>query len=205
MNGASYVNNAGAFLIQTLFGFYILIVMLRFLLQWVRADFYNPLVQFLVKLTNPPLIPLRRFIPGFMGLDMAAVVLMLVLKMVEILMLDAMGAYAYIIQIRPDAYSLGILPLLILAITDLLRLLLNVFMFAIFIFVIMSWINPDPRHPVVTLLRQLTAPILRPAHNLLPPISGIDLSPMLVLIILMLLKMLLIAPLWDMGRSLALT
>ncbi|MEZ5584210.1 MAG: YggT family protein [Candidatus Competibacteraceae bacterium] len=77
---------AALFLIQTLFGFYILAVLLRFLLQWVRADFYNPLVQFLVKLTNPPLIPLRRIIPGFMGLDMAAVVLMIGLKIDELLL-----------------------------------------------------------------------------------------------------------------------
>ena len=79
-----YTSNAGLFLIQTLFGLYILTLMLRFLLQWVRADFYNPLVQAVVTLTNPPLRPLRRVIPGLMGLDMACVLLMLVLKGLEL-------------------------------------------------------------------------------------------------------------------------
>ena len=65
---------ATIFLVQTIFGFYVLAVMLRFLLQWVRADFYNPLVQFLVRITNPPLLPLRRIVPGYRGLDLAAVV-----------------------------------------------------------------------------------------------------------------------------------
>lgn len=204
MNGAPYVSSAGAFLIQVIVGFYILIVMLRFLLQWVRANFYNPLVQFLVKLTNPPLVPLRRFIPGFMGLDMAAVVLMLSLQIVEILLLDAIGAYPLILGVRGDAYDLGILSVLVLAIAELLRLLLNVYIGAIIIQALMSWVNPDPRHPIVLLLRQLTAPVLRPAHDLLPPIGGIDLSPMLVIIGLMLAKMLLVAPLWDVGRDLTL-
>ena len=204
MSGAPYASNAGAFLVQTLFGFYILIVMLRFLLQWVRADFYNPLVQFLVKLTNPPLIPLRRIVPGFMGLDMAAVVLLFALQIVEILLLNGMGFYGGVLGIPADAYSIGLVSLLVLAVAELFKLLLNVFIVAIIIYALMSWINPDPRHPVVALLRQLTAPVMRPARNLLPPISGIDLSPMLVIIVLILLKMLLAAPLWDMGWQLAL-
>jgi len=76
-----------AFLVQTVFGFYILAVILRFLLQWVRADFYNPLVQFLVRITNPLLVPLRRIIPGYRGLDLAAVVLAFALQAVEMLLI----------------------------------------------------------------------------------------------------------------------
>lgn len=77
---------ATLFLIQSIFGFYILAVMLRFLLQCVRADFYNPLVQFLVRITNPPLLPLRRIIPGYKGLDLASVVLAFVLQLIEVLL-----------------------------------------------------------------------------------------------------------------------
>ena len=84
MNG-QYFSNAGVFLASTLFGLYILAVMLRFLLQTVRADFYNPLVQVLVKITDPLLVPLRRLIPGMFGLDMAAVALLLVLQGVELM------------------------------------------------------------------------------------------------------------------------
>ena len=65
--GGSYVGNAATFLIETLFGLYILIVMLRFLLQWARADFYNPVSQFIVKATQAPLAPLRRVVPALLG------------------------------------------------------------------------------------------------------------------------------------------
>lgn len=191
MNSTPYLSNAGVFLIQTLFGFYILTVMLRFLLQWVRADFYNPLVQFLVKLTNPPLLPLRRVIPTLMGLDLAAIVLMLALQVVELLLIfGLLGA------------GFNGAALLVLAVTELLSLLINVYFWAILIRVILSWINPDPRHPALSLLRQLTEPVMAPAQRLLPPIAGLDLSPILVLVGLQLLNLLLIAPLRDLGYGL---
>lgn len=205
MNGAPYASNAAGFLIQTLFGIYILFVMLRFLFQWVRADYYNPLVQFLVKVTNPLLLPLRRFVPGFMGLDMAAVALILVLQIVEIVLLEAVGAYPFILGLRPEGYSLGLFSLLILAVTEILRLLTNVFLWAVIIQAILSWINPDSYHPAIMLLHQLTEPVLRPVRRLLPPVSSIDFSPMVVVIALILLKMLLLDPLWDLGRYLTLT
>ncbi len=192
MNGAPYASNAGVFLIQTLFGFYILTVMLRFLLQWVQANFYNPMVQFLVTLTNPPLLPLRRVIPGFMGLDMASVVLMLALQLVELFLVF------YLKGQTPNFAGLTVL-----AAAELLSLLVNVYFWAIIIRVILSWVNPDPRHPAVHLLGELTEPVMRPAQRLLPPISGLDLSPILVLIALQLANMLLIYPLRDFGFSLA--
>jgi YggT family protein len=191
MMGTPYLNNAGIFLIQTLFGFYILAVMLRFLLQWVRADFYNPLAQFLVKLTNPPLLPLRRVIPGLMGLDMAAVVLMLSLQVAELLLIFYL-----------TAHSTKLPGLLLLAVAQLVGLLINVLFWAVIIQAILSWVNPDPYQPAVRLLYQLTEPILRPARRMIPPISGLDLSPILVLVVLHLLKLLLVAPLQDMGFSL---
>ncbi|MCB1713826.1 MAG: YggT family protein [Candidatus Competibacteraceae bacterium] len=190
MNGA-YLGNAGVFLVQTLFGLYILALMLRFLLQWARADFYNPLVQLLVKLTNPPLLPLRRIIPGLFGLDIAAVALMLIIKLVE---------WSLVYAIVGQSSSLA--GLIVIALADLLNLLVNVWFWSILIRAVMSWFNPDYRQPVVTLIFQLTEPILRPAQRLIPPFSGLDLSPILVLLLLQLTKMLLIAPLWDTGRQL---
>ena len=89
-----------------------------------------------------------------------------------------------------------------IATAELLSLLVNVFFWAIIIRVILSWVNPDPRHPAVGLLGELTEPVMRPAQRLLPPISGLDLSPILVLIALQLLNMLLIYPLRDFGVSL---
>jgi YggT family protein len=171
---------ATIFLVQTIFGFYVLAVMLRFLLQWVRADFYNPLVQFLVRITNPPLLPLRRIVPGYRGLDLAAVVLAFALQLVEVLLVALLLGQ-----------PLGVGSLLLLTVMELLKLLINIYLWGIIIQVVLSWINPDPRHPAARVLAQLTAPLLRPAQRLLPPISGVDLSPMLVVVALIFLSLLL--------------
>lgn len=169
-----------AFLVQTVFGFYILAVILRFLLQWVRADFYNPLVQFLVRITNPPLLPLRRIIPGYRGLDLASVALAFALQLVEVLLVTLLFG-------RP----LGVGGLLLLTVMELLKLLINIYLWGVIIQVVLSWVNPDPYHPAARVLAQLTAPLLRPARRWLPPISGVDLSPMLVVVALIFLSLLL--------------
>ena len=171
---------AVVFLIQTLFGFYILAVMLRFLLQCVRADFYNPLVQFLVRITNPPLLPLRRIVPGYRGLDLAAVVLALVLQFIEVTLLNTLS-------IQP----VGVGGLLMLTVLELLKLLINIYLWGVIIQAVMSWFNPDPYHPAARVLAHLTAPVLRPARRIIPPISGVDLSPMLVVVALIFVSLLL--------------
>ncbi|MBK8182214.1 MAG: YggT family protein [Candidatus Competibacteraceae bacterium] len=171
---------ATLFLIQSIFGFYILAVMLRFLLQCVRADFYNPLVQFLVRITNPPLLPLRRIIPGYKGLDLASVVLAFVLQLIEVLLVTLLLGR-----------NTGMIGLLLLSIAELLKLLINIYLWGVVIQAILSWFNSDPFHPAARLLSQLTAPLLRPARRLLPPISGIDLSPMLVIVALIFISLLL--------------
>ena len=171
---------ATVFLIQTLFGFYILAVMLRFLLQCVRADFYNPLVQFLVRITNPPLLPLRRIVPGYRGLDLASVILAFVLQGIEVLLVTLLLG-------RPA----GVGGLLLLTVAELLKLLINIYLWGVVIQAVLSWINPDPYHPAARVLAQLTAPVLRPARRILPPISGVDLSPMLVVVALIFISLLL--------------
>ena len=187
--GGSYVGNAATFLIETVFGLYILLVMLRFLLQWARADFYNPVSQFIVKATQLPLKPLRKIIPGIGGLDMAALVFMIVLKFVELwLVTGVMGM------------SPQIGGLVVLSIADLLGLLINVFIFSILIQVIISWVNPGMYNPVMGLLHSLTEPLLGPARRVIPPISGLDLSPIVVIIVLQLASMLAVAPIRDLAR-----
>ena len=187
--GGSYVGNAATFLIETVFGLYILLVMLRFLLQWARADFYNPVSQFIVKATQLPLKPLRKIIPGMGGLDMAALVFMIVLKFVELwLVTGVMGM------------SPQIGGLVVLSIADLLGLLINVFIFSILIQVIISWVNPGMYNPVMGLLHSLTEPLLGPARRVIPPISGLDLSPIVVIIVLQLASMLAVAPIRDLAR-----
>lgn len=190
--GNPYTSNAAVFLVQTILGLYILAVLLRFLLQLVRADFYNPLVQALVKITNPPLIPLRRVIPGFGGFDVAGIVLLVGLQFFELVLIGL------ILDV-----SLSLPGLLIMSIAELLVLVLNVFLVAIIIQVILSWVNPGSYSPFTALLDRLTEPVLDPARRLLPPIGGLDLSPILVLIGIQLIKMLLYAPLMEFGRSLS--
>ncbi|MCU7851469.1 MAG: YggT family protein [Candidatus Thiodiazotropha sp. (ex Monitilora ramsayi)] len=186
----SYLANPMIFLVQTLFGLYILAVLLRFLLQLVHADFFNPISQFLVKATNPPLKILRRFIPGLGGIDLAAVILAWLLKAIELLL---------VLSISGNAVNL--LGPLVWAIPELVELVINIFLFAVLIQVILSWVNPGSYNPATALLYSLTGPVMRPAQKLLPPMGGLDLSPMLVMIGLVLLKMLLLPPLKALTGS----
>ncbi len=188
----SPLSNAGVFLVSTVFGLYILAIMLRLILQIVRADFYNPISQFIVKITNPPLKPLRRFIPGFAGIDMASVLVMLVLQMLEI----------FIISLMRNFPAPEILGLVIYALMELVSLGFYVFLFSIFILAILSWINPGQYNPISNLLHQVAEPVLRPARRLLPPMSGLDLSPLFAMVGLWLIKLLLLDPLSHWAKSL---
>ena len=185
----SYFTNPLVFLIQTLFGLYIALVVIRFLLQWARADFYNPLSQFVVKATSPALRPLRQLIPSLGGMDTASIVLAWLLKTVELAVLAAVLGFS--------AVPLGAL---FWSIPALVELIIDIFLFAVLIRVVLSWVNSDPYNPAVGLITRITDPIMGPAQRALPPISGIDLSPMVVMIGLVLLQMLAVPPLkWLTG------
>lgn len=186
--GNPYASDAATLLIQTLFGLYILVVLLRFLLQLVRADFYNPISQFIVKATQPPLGPMRRIIPGFGGIDLAALVLMFLLQYAEIWLLSAIHGKA--------AGAVGIA---ILAVAELLKLTIYLFFFSIIVQVVLSWVNPHAHNPITALIYRLNEPILQPARRLLPPFSGVDLSPLLVLIALQLALILIVRPVRDLA------
>jgi len=187
-----YGAQAIQFLITTIFSMYLVAIMLRILLQMTRADFYNPVSQFLVKVTNPPLIPLRRIIPGLMGIDIAAVVLLLVIMMLELFL---------IVLVNNGSISLP--GLVVISIAKLLDLLLDVYFYSIMIQVLMSWINPGTYNPVVSLLYSINDPLLRRARRLLPPVSGFDFSPIIVLILLKLVAILMVQPIASIGGRLA--
>lgn len=186
-----YLSNAGSFLISTLFGLYILFVLLRLLLQLTRADFYNPVSQFIVKITTRPLRFLRRFVPGFAGIDWAAVLLLLALQIIELWLLY-----------RIAGVSPAVGGLFVLSVAELIKLTIYVFMFSIFVQVILSWVAPGTYNPISSLLYSLNEPLLRPARRLLPSTGGLDLSPLIVLVVLQLLMMLFVHPLRDVGQSL---
>lgn len=193
MNAGSYLANAGEYLITLIFQLYILAVMLRFLLQLVRADFYNPVSQFLITITNPPLRYLRRWIPGYAGIDWPSLLLMLVLQCLQLML---------IALLKPVGFP-AVPGLLLLAVAHLLKMVIWIYIVVILVQAIVSWVNPGAYSPVTVLLYQLTEPVLRPCRRIIPPAGGLDWSPLVVLIVLNLLLMLLIAPLQDLGNLLA--
>lgn len=162
------------YLVQTLLSLYLLAMLLRFLLQLVRADFYNPISQFLVKITNPLVVPLRRLLPGLAGMDLASLLLSVLLQLagiVTLLLLNGLGLP-----------NVGLL--LVWSVLGVLGLLVNVYFFAILAMIILSWVAPGSRHPAVYLLYQITEPVMAPFRRALPPMGGLDLSPILVFILI---------------------
>ncbi|WP_322978850.1 YggT family protein [Pseudomonas sp. C11] len=161
------------YIIQTLGSLYLLIVLLRFILQLVRADFYNPLSQFVVKATKPLLTPLRRIIPGFAGLDLASLILAILVQLVlMVVTLTLMG------------YNVGgfILQLLVWSVIGVTSLFLKVFFFAMIISVILSWVAPGSYNPGAQLVNQICEPLLAPFRRLLPNLGGLDISPIFAFI-----------------------
>jgi len=189
--GNDYIGSASIYLISTLFSFYLALVMIRFMLQLVRADFHNPLSQFVVKATNPPLRLLRRIIPSLSGIDLASLVLLLGLQVLMLWLLHMATGRAVTVS-----------GLLLMSLAELISLTITIYLIAIIALVILSWIGPQGYNPLSGLLYSLTEPVMRPARRLLPPISGIDLSPILVIVFLQLMKILVVAPITDLGRSL---
>jgi YggT family protein len=168
-------------LVEFFFYAYILIVMLRFLLQLVKADFYNPLSQFIVKATNPILIPLRKIIPGFFGIDFASLVLAIVLQMLAFQLLafiQGIGVYPF-------------LTLLIGSLYKLILLVLNIYFFSFIIMVVISWVAPHTHNPAISLISSITEPVLRPIRKVIPPLGGLDFSVMIAMLGILIIQILL--------------
>ena len=171
----SGLNGAAIFVIQTLGSLYLLIVLLRFILQLVRADFYNPLSQFTVKATQPLLKPLRRLIPSIAGLDTASLVLaVLVQLLLMVVTLSLMGFNP--VSVIPQ--------LLVWSLIGVTSLFFKVFFFALIVSVILSWVAPGSHNPGAQLVNQLCEPLLAPFRKLLPNLGGLDLSPIFAFIAL---------------------
>ena len=199
--GSNYLISPLTLVINTLFDLYILLVLLRFLLQAFRADFYNPVSQFVVKATSAPLKFLRRFIPSISGQDSAAIVLCLVLiyfKFLLLRMLDIPGVP--IGSVTAPIGAVSYLALVVFSIADLISLTLTVFLIAIIIQVILSWVSPGQYNPVIGLVNSIAQPALRPFQKLLPSMGGLDLSPLFATLGIMVLKMLVVPPIVYLGN-----
>jgi len=158
------------FIADTLIGLYLLFVILRFLLQTARADFYNPFSQAVVKITNPVLIPLRKIIPGLLGIDLASIVLAIV---VQIIFGELISLILYQEFFNPAQLAIwGILGILMYT--------SYIYFVCILVMVVTSFVAPYSTHPILMLVRQLTDPLVKPVQKIIPPMGGLDFSVMFV-------------------------
>ncbi|MDD7805328.1 MAG: YggT family protein [Endozoicomonas sp. (ex Botrylloides leachii)] len=171
------------FLIQTLGALYIMAVLLRFLLQVTHADFYNPISQAIVKITSPLLNPLRKIIPGFGKVDAASLVLALALQIALIYGMSSIkGISLSLISFQA---------VLIVSLIELATHILNIYLFSLVIIAIASWVAQGSYNPGLMLLLQITEPLSSRVRRIIPPIGGLDLSLMVIVIIIYFLKNLL--------------
>ncbi len=178
----------GNLLILTFFNLALTVVLLRLLLQLTKVDFYNPISQFIVKVTQPVLKPMRRVIPGLWGIDMATVVLAVLLQMLCISLLLLLSGYA-----------VNLLMLPIWALLGCIGVVSNIYLVAILVSIILSWVAPGSYNPIVLLLHQLTEPVMTPFRKILPPLGGLDLSPILVFLLINIIQILLNSVLNALG------
>lgn len=151
--------------------------MLRFIMQYTRASFDNPVGDLIVRATNPVLMPLRKVIPGIGGHDIAALVLVFLILLVKFILLTAIGGATWV----------AALPLALLGV---LGTAIDVFLICIIVKVILSWVTPGG-HALSGLLHSVTAPILNPVQKILPPLNGLDLSPLVAILLLTFVKIVL--------------
>ena len=178
------IGNVGVLLVQTLGGLYLLAILLRFLLQIARADFYNPFTQAIVKVTDPAVRIFRRFIPGYRGIDFASLALAFIVQCIATALLITLSGFAI-----P-----GVALLVTWSVLGLLSFVLNIYFWSMIVSIIASFIAPFSAHPALSLIRQLTEPLMAPFRRLLPSMGGLDLSPIFVFLALQIIRTVLIMP-----------
>ncbi|MDH3303897.1 MAG: YggT family protein [Gammaproteobacteria bacterium] len=170
----SNISSAIVFVVNAITSLYLLVLLLRFWMPWLRADFRNPLAQGILRFTSPLVIPVRRIVPSYGRLDTATVLVAFVIQYLTVLLLLLiMGRTA------------GIAAIALTAIVKLIVLSINLFVYAIFIRIILSWISPGGYNPATAIIQTLTEPVLRPFRRLIPPIGGFDISPIFAIILLL--------------------
>lgn len=169
------LGNVVVFLVQTVLGLLTFLLLLRFLMQWTRTPFQNPLGQMCMALTDFMVKPVRKVIKHYKQWDLSTLTLALLMQILLATVLSLLGG---MVAVSP-------LAVLVSAVLGVVTTLVDIFFYAILLMAIMSWVNPHT--PMYGVLNQLTAPILRPLRNLLPPIQGFDLSALAALILLQML------------------
>jgi YggT family protein len=165
--------SALTFIIGSLAQLYLFVLILRLLLPWFRADFHNPIAQAILKATSPLVIPLRRILPPIGRVDTATVVVAFVITYLTILIL---------LSIRGEAAPIGAIALS--SLVYLVLLTLRLFVFAIIVRVLLSWISPGGYNPAMAIIYAITDPVMRPFQRIIPPLGGFDLSPIFAIILI---------------------
>lgn len=177
------LHNAELFLVTALFDIFLFLLTMRLILCWVRADYFNPATRFVVRCTQPLIGPLRRVFPTYAHVELSTLIVILVFAALKFFLIS-------LILIGVPKNPLG---LLTLSLADTLRLLLNTFFYAILFHAILSWVQQS-YSPVGKMLMQISSPVIRPIQRIVPPIGGMDISPIPALIVLRLLVILLVEP-----------
>lgn len=179
---ASASTQIGLLLVNAIAGFFLFIVILRFMLQAVRADFYNPISQFVVKATNPALIPLRKVVPGLGGYDLAAIVLAIIVECIAITL-----------SLVIAGFPLPLTHIFIWAFLGTIGLFIKLYFWGLIIMIVASWIAPQSHNPALMLLRQIIEPPMKPIRKLMPDMGGLDLSPIIAFLIINIFQILLVS------------
>ncbi|MBL8522253.1 MAG: YggT family protein [Betaproteobacteria bacterium] len=184
------------YVLETIFNLFALAALTRFYAQAFRAPFRNPVANFVVALTDFAVKPLRRVVPGAMGLDLASLI---VAWLTQVLLLIAMYALVSTAILVSPGFWPGVA---LLALVKVVKLSIYLLMGVVFILAIMSWMNPY--HPIRPFFEALARPFLKPFQRIIPLVGGVDLSP---LALLLLLQVILMVPMvWlegEAGRALS--
>ena len=191
--------SALGFILGTLLNLYAAVVALRFVMQVVRADYYNPISQFIVTATAPLLKPLRRLVPSAGRYDSASIVLCFAVLLAKLLLFGTLGLGPVpAMGLALPAEALSFVQMVLVALVDLVYLFFNIFIFALFIQALMSWLPNAGSSPVAGLLHSITAPVLKPVRRFVPPMGGLDLSTLVAIIGLYALRMFVIGTLTSL-------
>jgi len=184
------------FLLETVLGLFVLAALLRFYLQLMRAPFRNPVSQFIAALTDFAVKPLRRVIPGLLGMDLASLLLAWLVEFILLLALFWLAGI-FLLKSGPSIY----LAIAFLAAVKLLKLSIYIVLGAVFIQAMLSWVNPHT--PLTPVLNSLANPFLKPVRRFVPLLANVDLSPLVILLLGELLLMVPVAWLESLAMQLA--
>lgn len=185
MNG---IRDALLYLIGTAIDLYLFILVIRMLLAYVGANYSDPLIQFVVRATDPLIRPIRRVIPNVRGIELSTVLCVLALETIK---------YTMITLITDGNFVFA--GIVIISIADAIKIFLQTFFYAIILQVVLAWVQPQS--PVIGILYRLTAPIMRPVQRLCPTIGGFDISPIPAIMLIQLTIILVVNPLWTYGMG----